>query len=86
MGEVRVLGGYRVTLPEEVRRKLRIKKGDSLRYELRGREVVFRAEHIPASPTMEMLGLAKGVEATPEQAVIEEVEEKLARAPKVSRR
>jgi len=86
MTEVKVLEGYRVTLPEEVRKKLRIKKGDVLKYELHGRELVLKAEHLPASPTMEMLGLAAGVEATPEQSVIEEVEEKLARTTKISRR
>jgi len=81
--EVKVLQGYRVTLPKEVRRKLRIERGDVLECELRGREVVLRAEHIPASPTIEMLGLAGGVEASPEQAMLEEVEEKLARSTKV---
>jgi len=81
--EVKVLQGYRVTLPKEVRRKLRIETGDVLKCELRGREVVLRAEHIPASPTMEMLGLAAEVEASSEEAVLEEVEEKLARSTKV---
>jgi len=86
MSEVKILEGYRVTLPEEVRKKLRIKKGDVLKYEVHGRELILRAEHLPASPTMEMLGLAAGVEATAEQSVLEEVEDKLARATKVSRR
>ncbi len=35
---------------------------------------------------MEMLGLAAGVDVPPEQAVLEEVEEKIARTAKVSRR
>jgi len=86
MSEVKILEGYRVTLPEEVRKKLRIKKGDVLKYEVHGRELILRAEHLPASPTMEMLGLAAGVEATAEQSVLEEVEDKLARTTKVSRR
>jgi len=81
--EIKVLQGYRVILPKEVRRKLRIERGDVLKCELRGREVVLRAEHIPASPTIEMLGLAAGVEILPEQAVLKEVEEKLARSTKV---
>jgi len=86
MDEVKVLEGYRVTLPEMVRRKLRIRKGDVLKYEVRGRELILRAEHLPVSPTMEMLGLAAGVDITPEQAVLEEVEEKIARTAKVFRR
>lgn len=86
MSEIKVLEGYRITLPEDVRRKLRINKGDALKWELRGRELILRAEHIPLSPTMQMVGLAAGVKSTPEQAVIEEVDEKVARQQAVRRR
>lgn len=86
MSEVKVLEGYRVTIPGEVRTRLRIRKGDRLFCELRGREIVLRAEHIPEAPTLGLLDLAAEVKVTPEQAVLEEVMEKLARHPKVSRR
>jgi AbrB family looped-hinge helix DNA binding protein len=86
MSEIKVLEGYRVTIPEEVRRRLRIRKGDKLLCELRGREIILKAEHLPEAPTLRMLGLAADVKATPEQAVLEEVQEKLGRHSKVSRR
>ena len=81
-----MLQGYRVTIPEEARRRLKIKKGDSLSWEMRGREVVFRAEHLPASPTVEMMGLAAGVTGGLEEAALEEVRAKLERTSKISRR
>jgi bifunctional DNA-binding transcriptional regulator/antitoxin component of YhaV-PrlF toxin-antitoxin module len=86
LAEVKVLQGYRVTIPEEARRRLKIKKGDSLSWEMRGREVVFRTEHLPASPTAEMMGLAAGVTGELEEATLEEVREKLERSSKISRR
>ena len=81
-----MLEGYRVTIPEEARRRLKIKRGDSLSWEMRGREVVFRAEHLPASPTVEMMGLAAGITGEIEEATLEEVREKLERSSKISRR
>ncbi len=86
MSEVKVIEGYRITIPEEVRSRLRIRKGDKLVYTLRGREMILRAEHIPAEPTMRLLGLAAGVKKTPEEAVLEEMQDKVARSSKVSRR
>ena len=77
-----MLEGYRVTIPEEARRRLKIKKGDSLSWEMRGREVVFRAEHLPASPTVEMMGLAVGVTGELAEATLEEVKAKLERSSK----
>ncbi len=86
MSEVKVIEGYRITLPEEVRSRLRIKKGDKLTYTLRGREIILRAEHIPPNPTMRLLGLAAGVKKTLEEAVLEEMQDKVERSSKVSRR
>ena len=81
-----MLEGYRVTIPKEARRRLKIKKGDSLSWEMRGREVVFRVEHLPASSTSEMMGLTAGVTGELDEATFEEVREKLGRASKISRR
>lgn len=86
MSAVKVLEGYRVTIPQVVRTRLRIKKGDRLLCQLRGRDIVLRVEHIPEAPTLKMVGLATRVEATLEQAVLEEMQEKLARHAKVSGR
>ncbi len=86
MSEVKVIEGYRITLPEEVRSRLRIRKGDKLTYTLRGREIILRAEHIPLNPTMRLLGLAVEVKKTPEEAVLEEMQDKVERSSKVSRR
>jgi len=77
--EVKVLEGYRVTIPKEAREKLRIKKGDTLKIKIQGAKIILHSEKIPDSPTLKMLGLAAGHEEPLEKASIAEVENKLAR-------
>lgn len=79
MEEVRVLEGYRVTIPKKAREKLRIEKGDKLKLKIQGTKIILHSEKIPDNPTLKMLGLAAGHEEPLEKALIEEVEDKLAR-------
>jgi AbrB family looped-hinge helix DNA binding protein len=77
--EVKVLEGYRVTIPKEARERLRIKKGDTLKLEIEGASIILKSTRIPANPTLKMLGLAAGHDEPLEEALTGEVEEKLAR-------
>jgi len=79
LDEVTVLEGYRVTIPKEAREKLRIEKGDKLKLKIQGTRIILQSEKIPDNPTMKMLGLAAGYEEPLEKALVEEVEDKLAR-------
>ena len=79
MGEVKVVEGYRVTIPKKMREKLMIEKGDTLTIYVDGSKLVLRSMKIPESPTMKMRGLASSNEKPLEEAVIDEVEDKLAR-------
>ena len=77
--EVKVLEGYRVTIPKTMREKLMIEKGDTLRIYIDGSKIVLKSMKIPESPTLKMRGLASGNRESLEEAVIGEVEDKLAR-------
>jgi len=74
-----VLAGYRVTIPKEAREKLKIEKGDTLRLEIEGTRMILTSNKIPENPTLKMLGLATGHDEPLEEALIGEVEDKLAR-------
>jgi AbrB family looped-hinge helix DNA binding protein len=77
--EVKVLQGYLVTIPKEARERLKIEKGDTLRLEIEGARMILTSNKIPRNPTLKMLGLAAGHDEPLEEALIGEVEEKLAR-------
>jgi AbrB family looped-hinge helix DNA binding protein len=77
--EVKVLQGYRVTIPKEARERLKIEKGDTLRLEIEGTKMILTSNKIPKNPTLKMLGLAAGHDEPLEEALIGEVEDKLAR-------
>jgi len=81
--EVKVLEGYRVTIPKKAREKLRIEKGDKLKFEIVGTKLILISDKIPENPTLKMLGLASGHDEPLEESLIKEVEEKLAREKKV---
>lgn len=74
-----MLQGYRVTIPKEARERLKIEKGDTLRLEIEGARMILTSNKIPRNPTLKMLGLAAGHDEPLEEALIGEVEEKLAR-------
>jgi len=77
--EVTVLEGYRVTIPKEAREKLRIEKGDKLKFRIQGTRIILVSGKIPDDPTMKMLGLAAGYRESLDGALVKEVDEKLAR-------
>jgi AbrB family looped-hinge helix DNA binding protein len=77
--EVTVLEGYRVTIPKEARERLRIDKGDKLKLEIEGTRMILISNKIPGNPTLKMLGLAAGHDEPLEEALMGEVEDKLAR-------
>ena len=74
-----MLQGYRVTIPKEARERLKIEKGDTLRLEIEGTRMILTSNKIPKNPTLKMLGLAAGHDEPLEEALIGEVEDKLAR-------
>jgi len=81
--KVKVLSGFRLTIPEEARRRLPIKVGEELVFRLDGKRLVYMVEELPEDPVLGMLGLAKGERrrlTEVEDAVVSEVEEKLKRA------
>lgn len=71
--------GFRITLPKEARKKLRIEHGDVLKFTVEGAKIVLTSPKIPDNPTLKMLGLAAGHQEELEEALTREVEEKLAR-------
>ena len=79
MEEVKVLEGYRVTIPKEARARLRIEKGDALKLKIEGTRMILISNRIPTNPTMKMLGIAAGHDEPLKEALIGEVEDKLAR-------
>lgn len=80
--KVKVLSGFRLTIPEEARRRLPIKVGEELAFRLDGKRLVYMVEELPEDPVLGMLGLVKGERrrlAEVEEAVASEIEEKLKR-------
>jgi len=80
--KVKVLSGFRLTIPEEARRRLPIKVGDELVFTLDGKRLAYMVEELPEDPVLGMLGLAKGERrrlAEVEDALVSEIEEKLKR-------
>ncbi|RLE81123.1 MAG: hypothetical protein DRJ52_04870 [Thermoprotei archaeon] len=83
MYRVRVLSGYRVSIPKEVRERLGLKIGDELILEVEGSRIVLRPAFLPKDPVFTMLGIVGGEERElkePELSVIKELEEKLKRS------
>ncbi len=83
--KVKVLSGFRVTIPEEARRRLPIKIGEELEFAVEGNQIVYKMKELPEDPVFTMLALARGQPqklSKVEEAVISEIEEK----PKRSRK
>ena len=80
--KVKVLSGFRLTVPEEARRRLPIKVGDELEFAVEGNRIIYKVKGLPEDPVFAMLGLASGrlrKLSGVEEAVVGEVEEKLER-------
>jgi bifunctional DNA-binding transcriptional regulator/antitoxin component of YhaV-PrlF toxin-antitoxin module len=83
--KVRVLSGFRLTIPEEARRRLPIRLGEELEFAVEGNRLVYKVKGLPEDPVFCMLGLARGPPqklGEAEEAVIGEVEEKAKRSRK----
>lgn len=81
--KVKILSGFRITIPEEARRRLPIKIGGELEFVLEGNRLVYMLKELPQDPVFNMLGLARGEERKleeAEEAVVGEVEEKMKRS------
>ncbi len=79
---VKVLSGYRITIPKEVRERWGLKVGDEIELAIEGNRLVLRPVKLPKDPVLAMLGIAGKEELElkePERAVIEELEEKMRR-------
>jgi len=80
--KVRVLSGFRVTIPEEARSRLPIKIGEELDFTMEGNRLVYTVKELPEDPVFAMMGLARGKErelGEGEEAVIGEMKAKLER-------
>jgi len=81
--KVKVLSGFRLTIPEEARDRLPIKIGIELEFAIEGNKLVYILEELPEDPVFTMIGLAKGRQrelGEVEKAMIGEVDEKLKRS------
>ncbi len=81
--KVKVLSGYRVTIPKEVRERWSLEVGDEVEITVEGSRLVLRPLKLPSDPVLAMLGIVEGEEIELknfEKAVIEELEEKLKRS------
>lgn len=80
--KVKVLSGFRLTIPDEARQQLMIKVGEELEFRMEGNRLVYKAGDLPDDPVFTMLGLATGERRKLdefEEAVVEEIHEKLER-------
>lgn len=83
--KVRVLSGFRLTIPEDARRRLPIKVGKELEFAVEGNRLVYKVKELPDDPVFSMLGLTAGSQkklGEVEEVVISEVEEKFKRSQK----
>lgn len=81
--KVKILSGFRVTIPEEARRRLPIKIGGELDFVLEGNRLIYMLKELPQDPVFDMLGLAKGEKRKldeVEESMVSEIEEKLKRS------
>ncbi|MBO3754671.1 MAG: AbrB/MazE/SpoVT family DNA-binding domain-containing protein [Candidatus Brockarchaeota archaeon] len=83
--KVKILSGYRITIPEEVRRRFSLKEGDELELTVEGNRLIYKIRGLPEDPVAAMLGITSGERrelSEAEEAVISEVEEKVNRSRK----
>ncbi len=78
---VKVLSGYRITLPREIRERLGISVGDELTLVVKGNEISIIIDE--DEPVMLMAGIASGSDETAgDEIFLEEVSRKTARREK----
>jgi len=80
--KVKILSGFRLTIPEHARRRLPISIGEELDFTIEGNRLVYKVTDLPDNPVFSMLGIARGQLqrlSKVEEAVISEVEDKFKR-------
>ncbi|MEX2689243.1 MAG: AbrB/MazE/SpoVT family DNA-binding domain-containing protein [Candidatus Njordarchaeia archaeon] len=76
--KVKVLSGYRITIPEEIRKRMNIQIGQEVEIEPRGGEIIIRVSNI--DPVFSILGIASGAkEKKGDEIFLEELKEKVDR-------
>jgi len=81
--KVKILSGFRLTIPEHARRRLHITIGEELDFTLEGNRLVYKVKDLPDDPVFSMLGIARGQIqrlGKVEEAAIDEVEDKFKRS------
>jgi len=81
--KVKVLPGYKITIPKEVRERWNLKVGDEIEIMIEGSKLTLRPVKLIRDPVLGMLGIIGEEEIKlkkPEKAVIKELEEKLKRS------
>ena len=76
---MKVLSGYRITIPKEIRERFNIKVGDELKLVVRGNtlNIVLSEE----DPVMMLAGMAEGAEIVEgDELFLKEVEDKMRRS------
>jgi bifunctional DNA-binding transcriptional regulator/antitoxin component of YhaV-PrlF toxin-antitoxin module len=85
--KVKVLSGFRVTIPAEARRRLLIKTDEELELAVKGNCLIYKVGSLPEDPVFTMLGLNRGPQkklSQAEQGVADELEKKVDRSLKSS--
>ncbi len=83
--KVKVLSGYRVTIPEEARHRLPLRIGEELEFAMEGNRLVYKVRELPEDPVFAMLGVARGPQrklGEVEEAVANELVQKIKRSRK----
>jgi len=81
--KVKILSGYRITIPKEVRERWDLEIGDEIEITIEGSKLILRPIKLTRDPVLGMLDIIGEEEIKlkePEEAVIKELEEKLKRA------
>ena len=80
---VKILSGYRITIPKEIRERWNLKIGDEIEIVVEGNKLTLRPVKLPSDPVLAMLGIAGKEELELkeiERVVVEELEEKMKRS------
>jgi len=82
MYRIKLLAGYWITIPEEVRDRWGLNIGDEMEVEVKGDRLIIRPIKLPRDPVLMIAGIAKG-EAVKlsdvEETVVKEIKDKLER-------
>lgn len=83
MYKIKVLQGYRITLPKDVRERWNLKVGEEVEILVEGSRLIVRPIKLPSDPIQLLCGIVSGEKTELkeiEKAVAEELEEKMERS------